>query len=201
MWNPYCKLQFGAEPSRKRAVPKKSAVLSCHGTHRSLDRIQRISCALLLSLASYVVARHCVVESVKVVGTSMQPTLVDSGRYLVNKLVYLFRAPRVGDIVVIRDPIDGLLSVKRVIATPGDSIGFINEHVILNGVKLKEPYLQRHPKTASKAALNIKTPTEVRFHLCRPNEFFVLGDNRACSVDSRDYGPIRREDILGMVIY
>jgi len=201
MWNPYCKAQFGAEPNRKKAVPKRPPAVSCAAKHRWLDQVQRLSCALLLSAASYVVARHCIVESVKVVGISMQPTLVDSGRYLVNKLVYLFRAPRVGDIVVIRDPIDGLLSVKRVIATPGDSIGFVNGSVVLNGVKLKEPYLQRRSVTSSESLPNTDAALVLKFHLCRPNEFFVLGDNRACSIDSRSYGPIRREDILGMVIY
>lgn len=200
MWNPYSKQTFGAEPIWKRTDSPKPPALPYYTKQRWFDQIQRLSCALLLSVASYVVARHCVVESVKVTGISMQPTLNDSGRYLVNKFVYLFRAPRVGDIVVIRDPIDGLLSVKRVVATPGDSIGFINGRVVLNGVKLKEPYLQHHPIMTVQYTPNAEAPTILKFHLCRENEFFVLGDNRTCSVDSRCYGPIRRQDILGKLI-
>jgi signal peptidase I len=155
---------------------------------------------VVLGMASYVIASHYVLESVKIVGPSMSPTLKDSSRHLLSHFVYLYRTPKPGDIVVIRDPVDGLLSVKRIIAEPGDSVGFADGQVLVNGVRLKEPYLEETTRTHSKLEANLTQSTVIRFLRCGENEYFILGDNRYDSTDSRVYGSVRRDDILGLVM-
>ncbi len=142
----------------------------------------------------YFAISHFFVQSVRVVGRSMVPTLQDSQCYLLNRWLYRVRPPQRSDIVVVRDPGDNGFSVKRIIAVPGDSIYLKDGGVYLNGSKLKEPYLAPG------------TPTFPEFKpqdqliLCGEDQYFLLGDNRANSVDSRRYGPVPRGNILGPIM-
>jgi signal peptidase I len=148
----------------------------------------------MLAVVSYLAISHFLLQSVTVVGRSMAPTLYDSQRYLLNRWVFYLRAPEHSDIVVLRDPSDNGFSVKRVVATPGDSIYLKDGNVYLNGRKLTEPYLAPHTPTF----------TDSKFRdqliLCGKNQYFLLGDNRLNSVDSRTYGPVPRHNILGPII-
>ena len=148
-----------------------------------------------MAIASYFFISHFLLQSVKVVGRSMVPTLLDSQRYLLNRWTYYVRSPRQSDIVVLRDPSDNGYSVKRVIATPGDSVYLKDGDVYINGCKLKETYL----------APGTPTFTDSKYRgqliLCGRGQFFVLGDNRTNSVDSRSYGPVPRENILGPIVW
>jgi signal peptidase I len=159
-------------------------------------RTQLTQCGVvtLLALASYLFISHFVLQSVQVVGVSMMPTLKNSGFYLLNRCVYLVRDPHPNDIVVIRDPWDHCYSVKRIIAGAGDSVYLADGHVYVNGRELVEPYLPPN------------TPTFAYEHnggqfRCRQDEYFVLGDNRLNSTDSRAYGPVPRRNILGAIIH
>ena len=147
-----------------------------------------------LATASYFVVSHYFLQTVQVVGKSMVPTLNDAQHYLLNRWVFYFRTPQRGDVVVIRDPTDNGFSVKRIIAVAGDSIYLKDESVYLNGQRLYEPYLR--PGTL--------TLTNSRFQnqliLCGKNQFFLLGDNRRYSVDSRTYGTISGRRILGLIV-
>jgi signal peptidase I len=148
-----------------------------------------------MAVASYFFISHFFLQSVRVVGRSMVPTLFDSEHYILNRWIYYVRSPRQSDIVVLRDPSDNGYSVKRVIAAPGDSIYLKDGGVYLNGCKLKEPYLS--PGTP--------TFTESKYRsqliLCGKGQFFVLGDNRMNSIDSRTYGPVPRKNILGPLVW
>ena len=165
---------------------------------RPVPSILRQICQFLvvgaMAVASYFLISHFFLQSVKVVGRSMVPTLCDSEHYLLNRWIYRVHPPRHSDIVVLRDPGDDGFSVKRIIATPGDSIYLKNGGVYVNGCKLNEPYLA--PATP--------TFTDSKFRdqliLCGKDQFFVLGDNRLNSVDSRAYGPVPRRNILGPII-
>ena len=148
-----------------------------------------------LAALSYFFISRFILQSVKVVGTSMTPTLQDSQHYLLNRWIYHVRSPHRAEIVVLRDPLDNGYSVKRVVAGAGDSIYIRGGHVFVNGHQLQEPYLSANTPTY--------TYTHYRDELivCGRNQYFVLGDNRKNSVDSRSYGPIPLKNILGMLVH
>lgn len=150
---------------------------------------------MVLATVSYFVISHFFLQSVKVVGRSMVPTLLDSQHYLLNRWIYHVRSPRPSDIVVLRDPSDNGFSVKRVVATPGDSIYLKHGSVYVNGCKLDEAYLAPGTPTFT------DTQSGDQLFLCGNDQFFVLGDNRLNSIDSRAYGPVPRRNILGPIIW
>jgi len=147
---------------------------------------------LALSFACYYLISNYLLQSVRVVGSSMVPTLANSDSYLLNRWIYLVRDPRVSEVVVLKDPMDGGFSVKRVVAVPGDKVLIKGGKIFLNGAELHEAYLP--PST-----LTFTEHKEVSF-VCSGSQFFVLGDNRNNSVDSRAYGPVPRKNILGMIV-
>ncbi len=159
-------------------------------------RRQIVQCLLVAALAAafYIGFSRFILQSVTVVGLSMAPTLGDSQRYLLNRWVYHVHPPRRNDVVVLSDPLDNGFSVKRVIAVAGDSVRLVGGTVYLNGKKLEEGYLPLGTSTYPSAGAH-----ELEWK-CGQDEFFVLGDNRGNSVDSRTYGVVRRQRILGMVM-
>lgn len=124
----------------------------------------------------------------------MYPTLFDTGYYWLNRGIYLEGKPQRTDIVAIKDPQDGTLVVKRIIALPGESIYLKNGKVYVNGRLLNEPYLLPHTPTYA------YEKSEDELICCGNNQFFVMGDNRNNSCDSRTFGPVPRQDILGEVV-
>ena len=146
-----------------------------------------------LAVASYFVVSHFVLQSVQVVGESMVPTLRDSEHYLLNRWVYVIRAPHRSDVVVLRDPLDNSYAVKRIIGASGDLVFLRGGNVYVNGRKLDEPYL---PKGTPTYSLAVKE----QLIKCGDNQYFVMGDNRKNSTDSRTYGLVSRDRILGMLV-
>ncbi len=149
----------------------------------------------VMAVVSYLVISHFFLQSVKVVGRSMVPTLYDSQHYILNRWIYFIHPPRQSDIVVLRDPSDNGYSVKRVIAAPGDSIYLKNGNVYVNGRKLKETYLRPGTLTFTDSKY------QDQLILCGKDQFFVLGDNRTNSIDSRSYGLVPRQNILGPIVW
>lgn len=124
----------------------------------------------------------------------MYPTLSDSGHYWLDRFSYIMSEPRPNDIVVLKDPRDNVLDVKRIIAMPQQSICISGGKVYVDGKLLHQPYLL--PKTPTYA--DDRSGNEL---ICiGQNEFFVMGDNRNNSDDSRVFGAVRRQDILGKVV-
>jgi signal peptidase I len=154
---------------------------------------QCILVAILATVSYFFISRY-ILQSVQVVGASMSPTLHDADRYFLNRWIYELRAPRRGEIVVLRDPTDGAYCVKRVIALPGEAVNLKNGHLFVNGKELAEPYLPDGVKTFTPEKIQ---DTKVA---CDKNQYFVLGDNRNNSFDSRFYGPVARQNILGVVM-
>jgi signal peptidase I len=148
---------------------------------------------ITLSSLSYWLASHFVVQSVQVVGDSMYPTLINSGHYWLDRYSYLLGKPRQDDIVAVRDPQDNSLLVKRIIALPGQSVCLIDGKVYVDGQLLNEPYLL--PGTPTYAY--DKNGNEF---ISYGDKYFVMGDNRNISLDSRVFGAVPRQDILGKLV-
>lgn len=145
---------------------------------------------------SYLLITQFLFISVRVDGQSMIPSLEDSGNYWVNRLAYVRSEPQAADIVALKDPQDGVLVVKRIIATPGQSLYLHNGKVYVDGKLLKEPYLMAKTYTF---ASEWKSGEE--FFSVGKDQYFVMGDNRNYSTDSRAFGTVPLANILGKVLH
>ena len=127
-------------------------------------------------------------QPVRVEGTSMMPRLENHDRLFINKFVYHFEAINRGDVVVFHYPMDPSKSyIKRVIGLPGDRVQIVHGHVWLNGKMLRERYVPiRYRDNDSMAATIV--PKDC---------YFVMGDHRSISSDSRAFGPVERSLIYG----
>jgi signal peptidase I len=181
------------EPVRDVRVRSSRTGISTYSAIRFVQQVGLVCVMAMLSLGSYYLVSKYFVKSVEVVGVSMVPTLAEHNHYLMNLWAFRNRDPQHNDVVVIRDPGDHGLSVKRVIATPGESVLFKDGQVYVDGRKLEEPYLLPHTHTFT------YSQAKEQFITCGKGQFFVLGDNRLRSIDSRSYGPVSREDVLGLV--
>ncbi len=131
-------------------------------------------------------------QPVRVEGTSMLPVLQDQDRLFINKIAYRVGAIHEGDVVVFQYPLDHSKSyIKRIIALPGDDLRIDRGRVFVNGARLKEPYV---PK---RYADDRSLPEMV----LPPNEYFMMGDHRSISSDSRDFGPVERNLIYGKAVF
>jgi signal peptidase I len=129
-----------------------------------------------------------VVQAFKVQGTSMSPELRDGERILVNKFLYYFGDIHRGDVVVFWYPEDPELSfIKRVVALPGETVEIRSGTVLVNGSPIDEPYV-----AGPNADLRTFESQEVK-----PGHFYVLGDNRKGSNDSRSWGLVPKRYIYG----
>jgi len=147
---------------------------------------------LLVSLAIAAFIIIFLYQPVKVEGTSMMPGLEDQERIFVNKFVYRWEPIERGDIVVFRYPRDTSKSyIKRVIGVAGDRVRIENGQVYVNGEALDEDYV---PGDYADARSYPET-------VVPRNTFFVLGDHRTMSNDSRDFGPVNERFIYGKAVF
>jgi len=131
-------------------------------------------------------------QPVRVEGTSMLPMLEDQDRLFINKFAYRFGEIRRGDVVVFLYPGDHSKSyIKRVIALPGDDLRIDHGNVWVNGSELKEPYVPlKFEDDRSQAEMTVPQ-----------GDYFVMGDHRSISSDSRDFGPVARPLIYGKAAF
>ena len=120
-------------------------------------------------------------------GSSMSPTLNDGDMALVNMWAARVGWIERGEIVLVRDGHFHEYATKRVIGLPGERVEIKDDHVFINGRLLLEPYLPKNVVTQSNRAPCV----------LEPDQYFVLGDNRPVSYDSRSYGPVRRSALMG----
>ena len=131
-------------------------------------------------------------QPVRVEGTSMLPMLEDQDRLFINKMAYKIGEVHRGDVVVFLYPHDHTKSyIKRVIALPGDDLRIDHGQVYVNGRAITEEYVPaRFTDDRSQPGLVIPE-----------NEYFVMGDHRSISSDSRDFGPVARDLIYGKAAF
>jgi signal peptidase I len=149
---------------------------------------------IAISVVLAVVLIVFIYQPVKVEGTSMMPGLTDQERIFINKYTYKLGAGSIArlDLVVFHYPYDPSQSyIKRIIGLPGDKVQIDDGIVYVNGVPLDEPYV----------------PAEYRDHVSLTNEsvppdhYFVLGDHRSSSNDSRVWGFVDRKEIYGKAVF
>jgi signal peptidase I len=176
-------VQVALEPTEERPPVSNSKVL---------DELKSWFRDILFAFVTAIFIVIFVVQPVKVEGTSMQPHLVDQERIFVNRFIYRFAEIDRGDVVVFWFPKDPNKSfIKRVLALPADEVEIRNGAVYVNGAKQDEPYLTRefqdhdsYPKT-----------------VVPEDHYFVLGDHRNSSNDSRNWGWVPRENIYGKAVF
>jgi signal peptidase I len=138
---------------------------------------------------------------VAVVGQSMEPALKDGDHLLVSRLAYRLARPRRGEIVFLRPPAGGADSpecIKRLVGLPNERVRIESGVVAIDDHPLSEPYRQTRPAPAEMPAPSTNPGHEWTLG---PDEYVVLGDNRALSTDSRAFGPVRRGEVAGRAWY
>jgi signal peptidase I len=147
---------------------------------------------LVIALSLAVVIIIFFYQPVKVEGTSMTPLISDQERIFINKFVYRFEPIERGDVVVFWYPLDRSKSfIKRVVGLPDDTVEIREGEVYLNGKLLPEPYVP--PQSADFGSLaRTRIPKD---------EYFVMGDHRTSSNDSRIFGPVPRKFIYGKAVF
>jgi signal peptidase I len=147
---------------------------------------------LMISLAISAFIIIFIYQPVKVEGTSMMPSLEDQERIFVNKFVYRLESIERGDVVVFRYPRDPSKSyIKRVIGVAGDRIRIDSGQVYVNDQALDEDYV---PPAYADARSYPETVVPT-------NGYFVLGDHRSMSQDSREFGPVNQSYIYGKAVF
>ncbi len=147
---------------------------------------------LVISLAVSAFIILFLYQPVKVEGTSMLPGLQDQERIFINKFVYHFESVARGDVVVFRYPRDPAKSyIKRVIGMPGDHILIERGRVYVNGRRLAESYVPRD-------FIDGRSYPEV---VVPDHSYYVLGDHRSMSNDSREFGPVDESYIYGKAVF
>lgn len=148
---------------------------------------------LLIALIIVFLTNTFLLQSTIVLGQSMDPTLLDHERILIDKLSYRIHPPQRGDVIVFNPPNDSKVPyIKRVIGLPGEHVEIKNGSVYIDGKQLIESYTQKLG-----GDLMIASAFDMPERVVEPNEVFVLGDNRGASNDSRFFGDVTYSSIIG----
>jgi len=175
----------GAPRSRPRFMPRLRTLL---------EWVAVLAVALVVAI----VVRTYVIQTYYIPSISMEPTLLVGDHILVLKAAYRFTSPAIGDVVVFKAPpqehnacqdpqVQDL--VKRIIALPGDQVSSKGNSIYVNGHLLAQPW--QH---------TVALGTQIRTQVVGPNRFFVMGDNRPESCDSRVWGTVPRTDVIGKAV-
>ncbi len=169
----------------------KSSSSQPFGKSTGRRALSKLVLLVALSFCSYLFFSRLVVTAVEVKGASMNPTLSAGDRLLLNRFAYLHRDPQRGELVVLKDPETGDLIVKRIVGMPCETVLMQNETTYVNGHRLVESY-------AATSARPNYSPLGKATVIPR-DYYFVLGDNRTRSLDSRVFGAVPRASILGVI--
>ncbi len=177
------------------------------GSRRALGCAFEVVETLVLTLLIYLVIHNFVAQPFEVQQNSMVPTIVDGEYILIDKLTPRFGGYEYGDVVVFNPPsgsgldVQGIPFIKRIIGMPGDTVSLENGRVFVtrrdaNAVRIEEPYVVTGEDGATSPTLCPRQDCPLTW-IVGEDEFFVMGDNRPASQDSRVFGPIDEGTILG----
>lgn len=177
-------------PAEDRAEATEVKAASEPIRHKSGLRSWMRDLVISISVSTFIII--FLYQPVRVEGTSMLPMLEDQDRLFINKLAYRVGSIHRGDVIVFLYPHDRQKSyIKRVIALPGDSLRIDHGRVYVNGKQLEESYVP--PRFQDDRSLPEETIPD--------HSYFVMGDHRSISSDSRDFGPVDRDLIYGKAAF
>lgn len=165
---------------------------------RFFESVWEIFKTVLICLAIILPIRYFVAQPFYVKGASMEPNFHEHDYLLVDEISYRFGDPKRGDVVVFRYPKDPQeYFIKRIVGLPGETVEIKDGNIFVSNsaeevLKLTESYLPSFTETVSQ----INEPVTLK-----DNEFFVLGDNRNGSKDSRSFGPVDKSFIIGRTFF
>jgi signal peptidase I len=181
--------QNGQPPETPLTEPEVHPIAPQPGTRPGMNSWIR---DLVVSIAVSAFIIIFLYQPVRVEGTSMLPVLEDQDRLFINKMAYRVGEIHRGDVVVFLYPRDREKSyIKRVIALPGDDLRIDHGDVYVNGRQVKEAYVPRR-FADDRSQPDMTVPQ---------HEYFVMGDHRSISSDSRDFGPVDRDLIYGKAAF
>ena len=157
---------------------------------------------IVIALSIFLVVYLFFMQPHQVYGQSMVPNFLDGEYVLTDKVAYKMRNPERGEVIVFHAPEaancykgTGCDFIKRILALPGETIEVKNNGIYINSTKLDEPYIPDNYQTSPGEFI------KNRRVVLGENEYFVMGDNRSYSSDSRVWGPITKEEIVGRAFY
>ena len=160
--------------------------------HSLRDDIRVWTRDLLIAIGLALVIIVFLYQPVKVEGTSMAPLLSDQERIFINKFVYRFEPIHRGDVVVFWYPLDRTKSfIKRVVGLPSETVEIRQGAVYVNGLPIAEPYVPRQYEDLSDFG-PVRVPLD---------DYFLMGDHRISSNDSRVFGPVASRYIYGRAVF
>jgi len=160
------------------------------GEEKSASGLWEFVKVLIISVAIVLPIRAYVAQPFIVSGSSMEPNFHDGEYLVIDELSYQFRKPERGEVIVFRFPLNPReFFIKRIIGLPGETIQIENSKIIIDGSLLSEPYLPATFETAPDTKVTLLE-----------NQYFVLGDNRGHSSDSRVWGVLERSKMMGRAL-
>ncbi|MBU0732008.1 signal peptidase I [Patescibacteria group bacterium] len=150
--------------------------------------VWEVTKVVVISLAIIIPIRYFLIQPFYVKGASMEPNFFDYEYLIIDEISYRFNDPARGEVIVLKDPRNtNQYFIKRIIGLPGETVEVDNGEIKVNGEKLDEENY-----------LNVMTGGDISVTL-GDEQFFILGDNRSASLDSRVFGPIDEKEIIGKV--
>ena len=173
-------------------ISKQPSQVQTKAQKKERGLLMEVAEVAVLAIGLYLVINF-ILQTVHVIGSSMYPTLRDQDYLIATKIDYRLHPPDRGDIIIMRDPYNSHMDfIKRVIAVPGDRLLIRGGEVYINGHLLEEPYISFETWTEN---ADYSQPNDPAGILLRSDDYFVLGDNRNHSSDSRVFGLIHRDQI------
>ena len=167
------------------------------GVKRAIASIFDFLQGIVVVMAILVMVYLFIMSPQEINGESMEPNFHNGEYILTNKIAYKFHVPVRGDVVIFKSPMNKDIDyIKRIIGLPGDTVSLHDNSLWVNGQKVNEPYLA--PDTPIFGGSFLHDGDSI---VVPPDSYFVCGDNRAHSSDSREFGTINIQDFIGVAVF